>query len=299
MKNLSQFVNFAAVARHGSFAQAARELGLAPSSVAKSVARLEKELGAQLFHRTTRSVKLTEEGRRLYAKSERLLEEIEALDLGAVAASDEPAGRLRLSAPIGYGSRVLLPILTRLHRRYPLLEIDLRFADGRVNLLDEGLDAAVRFGELDDSSLIARRIDEQPLVLCAHPAYLAANARIRTVDDLRNHALLAFRMPTTGRDRPLQFVENGREIALAPDSRFRLNHGEALAEAAALGAGLAQVPEFLAEPHLRSGALVEVLPKCRPAPLSVNLVMPGTRVRPARMQALIEALTGENGQQRG
>ncbi|AKM03968.1 LysR family transcriptional regulator [Burkholderia pyrrocinia] len=293
MKNLSQFVHFAAVARHCSFAKAARDLGLAPSSVAKSVARLEKDLGVQLFHRTTRSVSLTAEGRQLYTKSERLIEEIEALDLGAVGARDEPAGPLRIAAPVGYGSRVLLPILTRLQQRHPLLEIDLRLADGRVNLLDEGIDAAVRFGALDDSSLVARRIGEQALILCAHPDYLAANPTIRSVDDLRKHRLIAFRMPTTGRDRPLEFIEHGRTVALTIESGFRIDHGEALAEAAALGAGLAQFPAFLANAHLRSGTLVEVLPTCRPAPLPINLVMPGSRTRPARVRALVNALAGE------
>ncbi|PVX85937.1 LysR family transcriptional regulator [Paraburkholderia unamae] len=293
MNNLSQFVNFAAVARHRSFAQAARELGLAPSSVAKSVARLERELGSQLFHRTTRSVNLTEEGRLLYAKTKRLLEEIAALDLGSVAASDEPAGPLRISVPIGYGSRVLLPIFTRLQQRYPLLEIDLRFADGRVSLLEEGVDAVVRFGELDGSSLIARRIDEQPLLLCAHPGYLANSTKIRCVDDLRNHAFLVFRMPTTGRDRPIELVERGSTVVLTPDSRFRVDHGEALADAAALGTGLVQIPEFLVRQQWSDGSLVEVLPECRPAPLAVTLVMAGSRVRPARMQALMDALAAE------
>ncbi|MBN3832433.1 substrate binding domain-containing protein [Burkholderia sp. Ac-20344] len=158
-----------------------------------------------------------------------------------------------------------------------------------------GIDAAVRFGTLNDASLAARRIGEEALILCAHPDYLAANPTIRAVDDLRKHRLIAFRMPTTGRDRPLEFVEHGRTVALTIESRFCINHGEALAEAAALGAGLAQFPEFLAKAHLRSGALVEVLPTCRPAPLPVNLVMPGARTRPARVRALIDALTGEEG----
>ena len=123
--------------------------------------------------------------------------------------------------------------------------------------------------------------------MCSHPDYLAANPTIRSVGDLRKQRLSAFRTPTTGRDRPLEFVEHGRTVALTIESRFRINHGEALAEAAALGVGLEQVPAFLAKPHLRSGTLVEVLPTCRPAPLSVNLVMP------SRVRALIDALTGD------
>jgi DNA-binding transcriptional LysR family regulator len=291
MKNLSQFVNFSAVARHGSFAQAARELGLAPSSVAKSVARLEKDLGARLFHRTTRAVTLTEEGRALFAKSARLLEEIEALDLDSVSDNDEPAGVLRIGAPIGYGVRVVLPVLARLRERYPLLEFDLRLSDGRVSLTDEGLDASIRFGELEDSSLIAQKIDEQALVLCASPTYLSRHARIRAVRELEDHTLIAFRLPTNGRDRPLEFIENGEKVSVESQAPFRISHGEALAEAALLGIGLAQMPEFFARQYLAAGALVEVLANFRPAPLAVNLVLPGSRVRPARVRALVEAFT--------
>ena len=291
MKNLSQFVNFSAVARHGSFAQAARELGLAPSSVAKSVGRLEQELGAQLFHRTTRVVTLTEEGRTLYAKCTRLLEEIEALDLlNSVTNEDAPTGVLRIGAPVGYGTRVLLPALTRLHAQFPTLEIDLRLSDARVNPIDEGLDAVVRFGELEDSTLIAHRIDEQPLILCASPAYLAAHDRIRSIEDLKHHSLIVFRLPTSGRDRSFEFRKDGAHTVFAPQSGFRIDHGEALVEAAAHGAGVTQVPAFLAKPHLADGSLVEVLNACRPKPLSVNLVMPGSRTRPARVRTLIDAL---------
>lgn len=292
MKNLSHFVYFSAVARLGSFTQAARELGLAPSSVAKSVGRFEKDVGSRLFHRTTRSVTLTEEGRALYTKCARLLEEIEALGLDSGKDDDAPAGVLRIGAPVGYGVRVLLPALARLRERYPSLEIDLRLSDARVNLLDEGLDAVVRFGALEDSTLIAHKIGEESLVLCASPGYLAAHAKIRTVQDLTHHSLIAFRLPTNGRDRPLEFIERGRKVVFTADAPFRISHGDALAEAAVLGAGLAQVPEFLAHPHFVDGTLVEVLERCRPAALAVNLVLPGSRVRPARVRALIDALTG-------
>jgi len=290
MKNLSQFLNFAAVATHGSFAQAARELSLAPSSVAKSVARLEQDLGVRLFHRTTRSVQLTAEGRRLFAKCSRLLDEIEALDLRSVGANDTPSGTLRIGAPIGYGTRVMLPVLANLQQRFPALDIDLRLSDEQVDLVAQRLDAVIRFGALRDSSMIARQVDSQDLLLCASPAYLSAHARIRRVADLSHHTLVAFRMPTTGRDRALEFSERGKPVTVTPSSRFRINHGEALVEAALRGAGLTQTPAFMVRQHLESGALVEVLPQCRPAPLPVNLLVPGGRTRTARIQALIDAL---------
>jgi DNA-binding transcriptional LysR family regulator len=291
MKNLSQFLNFAAVARHGSFARAARELSLAPSSVAKSIARLEQELGVRLFNRTTRSVHLTEEGQTLFARCSRLLDEIDALDLRSVSDAAEPAGTLCIGAPIGYGTQIVLPVLTALQRRYPALDFDLRLSDEQVNVIGEGLDAVIRFGALNDSSMIARQFDSQPLVLCASPAYLAAHPKIRAVADLAQHAVVAFRMPTSGRERSLEFIEKGQAVTIAPKSRFRISHGEALIGAAVQGAGLVQVPEFMARRHLDSGALDELLPHCRPAPLPVNVIVPGSRTRPVRVDALIDALT--------
>jgi LysR family transcriptional regulator, regulator for bpeEF and oprC len=291
MKNLSQFFHFSVVARHESFSKAARELGLAPSSVAKSVARLEEALGARLFHRTTRAVTLTEEGQTLYLKCEQLFAQIESLDLTSLGDADKPSGVLRIGAPIGYGVQIVLPVLARLRERFPALEFDLRLSDGRVSLLDEGLDAAVRFGKLEDSSLIAHKIEEQPLLLCASPRYLAAQDEIRTIGDLEHHTIVIFRLPTSGRDRPLEFIEQGRRVALTPNTPLRISHGEALAEAAMLGVGVAQMPAFYAQSYIADGTLIEVLPGCRPLPLPVSIVLPGSRVRPARVRVLVEALT--------
>jgi LysR family transcriptional regulator for bpeEF and oprC len=292
MKNLTQFINFSAVARHGSFANAARDLGLAPSSVAKSVARLEADLGARLFHRTTRSVALTEEGRRLFEKCSRLLDEIDALDLHPIREDDEPAGVLRIGAPVGYGTRVILPRLATLQDRFPALDIDLRLSDERVNLLDGGLDAAIRFGELEDSTLMARKIDEQNLVLCASPSYLKRHAPIQSISGLAGHRTIAFRLPTIGRDRALQFVEDGEPVSISGSARFHISHGEALVHAALLGIGVPQIPQFFAQPFFESGALIELLHSFRPQPLSVSLILPSSRNRPPRVEALVKLLTG-------
>ncbi|KQR78425.1 hypothetical protein ASG35_08235 [Burkholderia sp. Leaf177] len=290
MKNLRQFMSFAAVARNSSFAAAARELGLAPSSVAKSVARLESDLGVRLFHRTTRAVRLTAEGDALFARCARLLEEIEALELSAAQSPEAPSGTLRVGAPIGYGTRKIVPVLNRLLEAYPLLDVDLRLTDERVNLVTEGLDAVVRIGALDDSGLVARRIDEQHLVLCASPAYLKANGALRSVAEVEHRAVILFRMPTNGRERPLEFVVDGQSVQLRPRSRFSLSHGDAMVEAVLDGAGIAQVPEHMAERHFREGTLVELLPECRPAPLRVNVITPGSRMMPPRVRVFIDAL---------
>jgi DNA-binding transcriptional LysR family regulator len=295
MKNLNQFLSFASVARNGSFAAAARELGLAPSSVAKSVARLEGELGLRLFHRTTRSLRLTEEGTTLFAQCGRILDEITLLESLVTDTTDGPAGTLRVGAPIGYGTRKIVPVLSRLLASHRALNIEMRLSDERVNLVEEGLDAAIRIGANEDSSLVARQFSEQHLLLCAAPQYVQRHGALRSVADIEAHSIIAFRMPTSGRERPLEFLENGEAVQIRPRARFSSSHGDAMVEAASDGAGIAQVLEHMVEHHLRDGRLIELLPACRPAPLPVNVLIPASRMMPSRVRALIDALTGEGG----
>jgi LysR family transcriptional regulator for bpeEF and oprC len=290
MKNLNQFLSFASVARNGSFAAAARELGLAPSSVAKSVARLESDLGIRLFHRTTRSVRLTEEGNTLFAQCVRVLDEINMLESLIAEPTGGPTGTLRVGAPIGYGTRKIVPVLSRLLAAHPLLNIEMRLSDERVNLVDEGLDAVIRIGSNEDSGLVARQFDQQYLLLCATPQYIQRHGALRSVADVEAHPVIAFRMPTSGRERPLEFMENGESIQMRPRARFSSSHGDAMVAAALDGAGIAQVLEHMVEHHLREGRLVELLPACRPAPLPVNVLVPGTRMMPSRVRSLIDAL---------
>ena len=293
MKNLNQFLSFASVARNGSFAAAARELGLAPSSVAKSVARLESDLGTRLFHRTTRSLHLTEEGTTLFAQCGRVVDEISVLESLITDTTDGPTGTLRVGAPIGYGTRKIVPVLSRLLAAHPLLNIEMRLSDERVNLVDEGLDAVVRIGNNEDSGLVARQIDRQHLVLCATPQYVQTHGKLNSVADIEAHPVISFRMPTSGRERPLEFLENGEPIQMRPRSRFSSSHGDAMVEAVLDGVGIAQVLEHMVEHYLREGRLVELLPACRPAPLPVSVLIPGTRMMPARVRALIDALAGQ------
>ena len=170
MKGLQQFIAFAQTARRGSFAEAARDLGSTPSTVAKSVARLEGGLGVKLFHRTTRRVSLTADGEQLFRRCERVLAEVEDLQVEAAGARASPSGTLRIDMPITYGRRIVMPLLSELLVRHPGLRLDLRLQDSYADLVRDGLDLAIRVGPLSDSSLVARRIDAQQLVVLASPA---------------------------------------------------------------------------------------------------------------------------------
>jgi LysR family transcriptional regulator, regulator for bpeEF and oprC len=290
MHGLQQFLAFAETAKHGSFAAAARELGGAPSSPAKAVARLEGALGVKLFHRTTRQVSLTPDGERLFARCQRVLAEVEDLHAEASDTRALPAGTLRIDLPIVYGKRFVLPLLAELVRKHPALQLDLRLSDAYVDLVRDGIDLALRVGPLQDSSLVARRIDRQGMVLCASPKYLAAAGTPRRLEDLASHAAVVFRLPTSGRNRPWSFRQRGMPLDIQPTSRVRVSDGEGLIEALKLGLGLGQIPDYMVESELARGQLVEVLGSCRPEPLPINVVYPSGRLLPARVRAAIDAL---------
>lgn len=290
MTRLHVFAAFAAAARHASFAAAARELGLTASAVAKSVARFEDDLGLRLFHRTTRQVTLTSEGHELYERCRRIVDEIEALRDEASGARAEPGGTLRLNAPIVLGRTLVVPALAALVRQHPRIALDVGFSDRYVDLVSDGLDAAVRIGHLPDSTLVARPIGAQQLVVCASPRYLRRRGTPVTPADLGAHACLVFRNPTTGRPRPWQLRDGDRPLELSPASSAVLGDGEALVAAAAAGMGLAQVPDYMAAEAMRRGQVAEVLARYRPAPVPISVVYPRARRVTPRLRALIAAL---------
>lgn len=290
MASLDLIVSFAAAARHAGFARAARELGLSPSAVAKNVASLEAQLGMRLFHRTTRQVTLSQDGEDLYARCKRILDEVESLEAAAADARTGPRGTLRIDMPVTYGRQVVLPVLTRLMARHPDLKIDARFSDQVVDIVKEGLDAAVRIGPLADSRLVGRMFDQQVIWTCASPAYLARHGKPESPDALSAHTCLLFRLPSSGRDRPWQFRVGKRDVSLMPESGVRLGDGEALVQAAAAGLGLIQAPKYMAEHEVERGKLVEVLQRYRPTPLPISLVYPSHRHIPLRVRVLADAL---------
>jgi len=290
MQGLQQLSAFADTARHGGFAAAAREAGVAPSTIAKAVARLEDSLGVKLFHRTTRQVRLTPDGERLYQRCQRVLAEVEDLQAEASGSRAAPAGVLRIDLPVYYGRHYVMPILAGLQRSHPALRLDIRLSDVQVDIIREGLDLAVRIGELRDSTLVARRIDQQQLVLCAGAGYLKQRGTPTRIEDLAAHDAIVFRLPTTGRERPWQFRQRGTPVELQPSPAVRVNESGGLAAALQLQLGICQLPEMMVRDELRRGELVELLPNCRPEPMPINIIYPSGRLLPARVRAAIGAL---------
>lgn len=295
MTGLQQLLAFSRTARLGSFAAAARELGCAPSTLAKSVARLEGALGVKLFHRTTRQVSLTPDGEHLFHRCERVLAEVDELQAEAAGSRGTVSGTLRLDAPLTYGRRVLMPLLARLLQAHPGLQLDLRLRDSYADLAREGLDAAIRVGELRDSSLVARRFDWQHQVLVASPGYLTSCGRPTHIDALRAHAAIVFRQPDTGRGRAWQLSGPHGDLAWSPSPQVQVNDGEGMVAAAVAGLGVAQVPDNMVVGELESGALVELLPECRPPAMPISIVMPSARLQPPRLRALVALLETMHG----
>ncbi len=200
MHQLQALLAFSETAKRGSFAAAARDIGAVPSTVAKAVTRLELSLGLRLFHRSTRQVSLTLDGERLFARCQRVLAEVEALHADAAGTRAAPGGSLRIDVPVVLGRRVIVPMLADLAARHPALDLDVRLSDAYADLVKDGVDLALRIGELADSRLVARRVGSQDWVLCAAPAYLARKGVPRSVRALVSHDAVVFRLPTSGRD---------------------------------------------------------------------------------------------------
>lgn len=292
MQGLQALLAFSETAKRGGFAAAGRELGSAPSTVAKSVGRLEAQLGLRLFHRTTRQVSLTADGERLFQRCQRVLAELEELQSEASGVRARPSGVLRIDMPITFGRMYMVPLLGRLMQEHPGLEIDARLSDAYVDLVKDGIDVAIRVGELQDSTLVAKRFAGQQLVLVAAPDYLLRQGTPAALEELAAHRHILFRMPTSGRDRPQQFSQGRRAVVLQPGHGMRLNDGEAMVRAAVLGLGLTQVPDYMVAAELAEGRLREVLPEHRPPVMPIHAVMPANRMVPARVRVLLEALDG-------
>lgn len=290
MQGLQQFLAFAQTARRGSFAAAARDIGGSPSTLAKSVARLETTLGVKLFHRTTRQVTLTADGERLFHRCERVLAEIEALRADALGVRATPAGTLRIDLPVFYGRRFVMPMLSDLRRDHPALSFEVRMQDGFADMVRDGIDLAVRIGTLSDSSLVARRIDAQHLVMVGSPAYLQAHGVPKQLEDLAAHQAVVFRMPTSGRNRPWQFRQGRRAVELHPVPAIQISDTEALGAAVRLGFGLCQLPDYIVQDEVERGELVEVLADCRPPQMPISAVVPSGRLVPPRVRVLLDAL---------
>lgn len=282
---------FVQTARDRSFRRAAEHLGVTPAAISKAIQRLEEELGVQLFHRTTRRVSLSPEGELFLGRCQEAVAQVHAgRELIAMARRD-PAGELTVSLPFILG-RVLVARLPRFLGRYPALALHLRLSDRLSRLVDDGVDVAIRMGELDDSSLVARRLMDTRWVTVASPAYLARHGTPTRTRELAGHNCIKFRSPR-GTAVEWSFADTRADDRVKTSGNLDLDQGELLLEAAASGLGICQALHFMVESYVRAGTLVEILPEhATPGPTIHALCLPGQRSSP-RVRVFIDFLVDE------
>jgi len=288
---LNGITTFVRAVEAGSFSLAAERMNLTRSAVGKTIARLEQRLGVLLFQRTSRKQKLTTEGQVYYERCLRALAELDAADAELNSGRLQPQGILRISAPKLLGRHCITPVLTALIERYPELQIEMIYSDRVADLIEDGLDLAVRIGPLaDSSSLVARPLGQQHQALCASPAYLARHGVPESVSALNGHRAIAYHR--TGQDLVWQTLFANTQ-GLTVDIRLRLDDLHSLADAAIAGVGLAWLPDWQLAQFIRSRQLTAVLPELQLLPTEIYIVWPQTRFLPAKTRIAIDTLLAD------
>ena len=286
---LNEIIVFIAVAEHGSFTLAAESLNSTKSSTGKAIKKLEVQLGLKLFNRTTRSVRLTEEGKIFLDAAKHAIDTINEAKLVLDARREEPAGRLRVNLPIGIGRNVI-NALTNFTQAHPKVTLELSLSDRFEGAVQGEWDIVVRIGELSDSTFIAKKLCHLKRILCASPEYLARKGTPQSLQDLYNHHSLLFRAPD-GKVRPWVFKKSSdstTEISPSPLAVF--NDGRTMVDAAISGLGIAQVYDKALGTAIADGDLVELFPEKATLGPPVNGLIPSGRAMPAKTKVFVDFL---------
>jgi DNA-binding transcriptional LysR family regulator len=287
--SIPEITAFATVAQTGSFTKAAELLGITKSNVGKAVQRLEARLGTKLFQRTTRAVRLTEDGETYLLAAQAALEGLREAETALAARKSEPSGRVRIDLPSGLG-RLLLPSFQTLRERFPKLTLEVALSDRMSDAVGEGWDIVVRIGELPaDSEMTVRKLCDMRLALYAAPDYLACHAPVSTIADLGAHDAIVFRRPS-GRLRPWTLQDGDVRRELAPNPVLVIADGQAMVDAAANCMGIAQIFDRVAAPLIQSGRLVQVLPATSVQGPPVHALIPLGQRMPSKTRAVLNHL---------
>jgi DNA-binding transcriptional LysR family regulator len=289
MDRLDAMQAFVAVADLQGFAPAARKLGLSPSAVTRLIAGLEERLGARLLQRTTRQVTLTDAGSRYLERARRILADVEEAEDAIEGERTRPEGRLVISAPVGFGRLHVGPVVSAYLKRYPDVGVDLRLSDRRINLVEDGVDLAVRIGHLPDSTLVARQVGTMRRIVVASSGYLKRRGDPQRPADLTTHDTIQFGAMTAVPD--WRFVEDGREVRIAPSPRFTSNSSDAAIQYAEQDGGLTRVMFYQAAESLRAQRLRIVLAEFEQPAVPIHVVYPTTRLLSAKVRTFIDLVT--------
>lgn len=286
MDRLHAIEVFVAVAEMGSFARAAARLRLSPPAVTRAVSALEDHLGARVFSRTTRSVTVTDVGQRFLESARRLLTDLESAERQAVGETSAPQGHLTVTASVTFGRSALAPVISDFLANHSRVTASVLLLDRIVNIVEEGIDVAVRIGHLPDSNLIAKRIGSVRRVLVACPAYLAQRGTPSTPADLKLHAVIAFSGLMPNREWRFQRGKGPSSVALNPT--LEINDALAAIEAAESGHGITVALSYMVRKKIEEGKLVPVLDDVMPPPVPVHLVYAQTRLIVPKIRAFVD-----------
>ena len=289
MDELKRIGVFTRVVETKSFSEAARQLGVAKSAVSKQIAQLEKEVGVRLLNRTTRSLSLTEAGEIFYRHCAEIINRTKIALSELREYQNQPTGTLRISSPINYGTQHLVPVIKELRTIYPLLKIDLLLEDRIINMVEEGVDLAIRIGWLQESNLIAKKICESPMVVFASPEYLAKKGQPKTPEDLQQHSwigLSIFKAPLKW-----QFAKNGQAHNVQLQSSLKTNSVEAVIALVKTGQGISAISQFAIQDYIQSGALQLILTDYHLKASGIYAVYPHREHVPPKVRIFIDFLS--------
>lgn len=291
MDQLSAMRAFVRVVEAGTFTRAADLLDMPKPTVTKQIQQLEGHLRAKLLNRTTRRVTVTMDGAAYYERALRVLGEIDELDASMALSQARPSGRLRVDCSASLAMAVIIPALPGFHERYPEIQLDLGLSDRPADLLAENLDCAIRAGEIQDQSLIARRIGEMFAITCAAPSYLARHGMPNHPRDLeQGHHIVGYRMAGTGRTMPFLYANERETIEVRSRYIVSLNEGNGYVAAAVAGLGIIQAPTFMVQDHITAGALLPILANWCTAPKPLHIVYPPNRHLSNKVRVFVDWL---------
>ncbi|HWQ40265.1 MAG TPA: LysR family transcriptional regulator [Burkholderiales bacterium] len=281
---------FVRIVEAGSFSAVAREMNMIQPTVSKQLTALEEKLGVRLLNRTTRKLSLTDAGREYYQRCKRILDEVQEMEAEVSELQNRPTGTLRVNAPVAFGQLYLLPLTFQFRRKYPGLAIELSLNDRYVDLIQEGFDVAIRFGELQDSQLVARHVGSSARVCVASPAYLGAKGWPKVPADLKNHNCITY---TYLFGNEWHFDGPGGLQPVRVFGDFRANSGLTIRAAALEGIGIANIPAFLVREDIESGRLVQVLSDFGPAPVRISAVYASARLLSRKVKLFVDFMQEE------
>jgi len=288
MDQLVAMRTFVRVVQTGNFSAAAREQNSSQANVSKRVSGLESLLGVKLLTRTSREISLTEVGSEYYEKCLAILAELDEADAAVRSETASPKGTLKVAAPIAIARLILAPLMKSFIAKYPEIKVDIAASDAHVDLIAQGIDIAIRAKKLEDSSLIARHLLDNPMLLVAAPEYLKNYGTPSTPEELQHHNCIVYSLLSS--INVWHFTKDGKEISVPVKGSFQSNNGDTNLEVALSGLGITQLPIWMVDSYLRSGQLVQILTDYKGMSIPLNAIYPQNRYVPLKVRCFIDFL---------